>query len=147
MLKRRLAIVATSAALGLGVMAGSALADDGPVRVHGKAGEVVAGAHEGRGFHDGGHGGGHGGRLTCWMSDGDVVRLSRAKVAELVEERYIEPELAEAVVEDGVTVVPEDRLSISVPAGKLPREVVKRKHAGKRWHHSRVIHLTCVWSK
>jgi hypothetical protein len=139
MLQRRLAIVVTSAVLGLGVMAGSALADDGPVRVHGRTGEVALGAHERPGFH--------GGRLTCWMSDGKVVKLSRAQVAELVEERYIEPELAETVVEDGVTVVPEDRLSISVPAKKLPREAVKKRRAGKHRHHSRVIHLTCVWSK
>ncbi|UBU15853.1 hypothetical protein [Nonomuraea gerenzanensis] len=137
MLKRRLAIVATSAVLGLGVMAGSALADEGPVRVHGehgKHGDVAF--EEGPGFH--------GGRLTCWMSDGEVVKLSRAKVTELVEARYIEPELA---APDGVAVVPGDRLSISVPAKKLPREVVKKKLVGKRWHHSRVIHLTCVWSK
>ncbi|TYB66109.1 hypothetical protein FXF51_18115 [Nonomuraea sp. PA05] len=136
MLQRRLAIVVTSAVLGLGVMAGSALADDGPVRVHGGDGDVAVRAHEGPRFH--------GGRLTCWMSDGEVVKLSKAKVAELVEERYIEPDLA---FEDGVAVVPEDRLSISVPAKKLPREVVKKKIAGKRWQHSRVIHLTCVWSK
>ncbi|GAA2205560.1 hypothetical protein GCM10009850_010180 [Nonomuraea monospora] len=139
MLKRRLAIVATSAVLGLGVMAGSALADDGPVRVHGGDGDVAVEAHEGPWFR--------GGRLTCWMSDGKVVKLSKAKVAELVEERYIEREFADTSFEDGVAVVPEDRLSISVPAKKLPREVVKKKIAGKRWQHSRVIHLTCVWSK
>ncbi|MGW3344572.1 hypothetical protein ACWDA3_14760 [Nonomuraea rubra] len=139
MLKRRLAIVATSAVLGLGVMAGSALADDGPVRVHGRTGEVAHEAYGWKGFH--------GGRLTCWMSDGEVVKLSKGKVAELIEEKYIEPELAETVVEDGVTVVPEDRLSISVPAKKLPRDVVKKRLAGKHRHHSRVIHLTCVWSR
>ncbi|NJP90061.1 hypothetical protein HCN51_11480 [Nonomuraea sp. FMUSA5-5] len=138
MLKRRLAVVVTSAVLGLGVMAGSALADDGPVRVHGRSGDVVVKGH--------GEGGFQGRRLTCWMSDGKAVTLSRAKVAELVDERYIEPE--ETVVEDGVAVVPEDRLSISVPAEKLPPGVVKRKLAGKHRHHSRVVvHLTCVWER
>ncbi|MEV0380283.1 hypothetical protein [Nonomuraea sp. NPDC050643] len=128
MFKRRLAIVVTAAALGLCGMAGSALADDGPVRVHGGSDEPVL----------------YGGELRCWLNDGKAVRFSKAKVAELIDERYIEPELAETVIEDGVAIVPEDRLSISVPARELPRSVA-RKVAGKRWHHGRVIHLTCVW--
>jgi hypothetical protein len=137
MLKRRVAIVVTVAALGLAGMAGSALADDRPggglVRVHGDAGEPVA----------------YGGRLTCWLSDGKVVKFSKAKVAEFIEEDFIGPDLTKSdlaesdlawpVTEDGITTVPEDRLSISVPAKELPRKV------GKRWHRNRVIHLTCVW--
>ncbi|MFC4113082.1 hypothetical protein [Nonomuraea zeae] len=132
MLKRRVAIVVTAAALGLTGMAGSALAADGSngdpgeglVRVHGPGERAV-----------------HGGRLTCWMNDGKIVKFSKAKVAELVEEEFIEPELAESVTEEGVTTVPADRLSISVPARELPRK------AGKRWHRGRVVHLTCVWDE
>ncbi|MEV1168661.1 hypothetical protein [Nonomuraea sp. NPDC049784] len=138
MFKRRVAVVVTAAVLGLVGMAGSALADDGtlhvrddgpvkvrddgPVRVHVEPGV-------------------RGGRLKCWLSDGKVVKFSKAKVTELFDEDFIEPQLAEAVTEDGVTTVPEDRLSISVPAKELPRKVT----VGKRWHRSRVIHLTCVW--
>ncbi|MFB4277703.1 hypothetical protein ACBJ59_20595 [Nonomuraea sp. MTCD27] len=137
MVKRRLAIVATAVVLGLGGMAGSALADDGPVRVHGGHGEKVK-------VHKPDKPVLYSGRLTCWTSDGEAVRFSKAKVAELVDEQFIEPELAETVVEDGVMVVPADRLAISVPAGELPAKV-RGKVAGKRWHHKRVIHLTCVW--
>ncbi|GAA3663632.1 hypothetical protein GCM10022224_029510 [Nonomuraea antimicrobica] len=122
MVKRRLAIVVTAAALGLGGMATSALADDGLVRVHGGS-EL------------------RGGKLTCWLSDGEVVTFSKAKVAELVEERFVEPELAETVVDEyGRVTVPADRLSISVPTRELPRKAVSKKWRGKR-----VVHLTCVW--
>ncbi|SEF74088.1 hypothetical protein SAMN05444920_101521 [Nonomuraea solani] len=132
MVKRRLAIVVTAAALGLGALAAPALADDGSVRVHGGSGEY-GGPDERVRF---------GGELRCWMKDGKVVRFPRAKVTELIDERYLEPELAETVVENGVTVVPADRLSITVPARELPHRVI-----GKRWHKGRVIHLTCVWTE
>ncbi|MFG1702573.1 hypothetical protein ACFLIM_05215 [Nonomuraea sp. M3C6] len=121
MFKRRVAIVTAVAALGLAGMAGSALADEGPVRVHGGS-ELVL----------------QGGRLTCWLSDGEVVKFSKAKVTELIEGDFVEPTLEWSVTEDGVTTVPADRLSISVPAKKLPGK------AGKRWKHRRLIHLTCV---
>ncbi|MFF4617090.1 hypothetical protein [Nonomuraea jabiensis] len=128
MFKRRVAVVLTAAALGLAGMAGSALADDGPVEVRGEGLVRVHGEPDLPA-----------GPLTCWLSDGKVVKFSKARVTELVDEEYVEP--ARPVTVDGVTTVPADRLSISVPAGELPREV----KIGKRWHRSRVIHLTCVW--
>jgi hypothetical protein len=128
MLKRRLAIVGTAAVLGLAGMAGSALADDGLIEGHGDSAVV----HTEPVFL--------GGKLTCWLSGGDVVKLSDAKVAELVHEKVIEPEHAWDVAADGV--VPAERVKIAVPAKELPRKVV-----GKRWRHSRVIHLTCVWDE
>ncbi|MGW0807409.1 hypothetical protein [Nonomuraea sp. NPDC002799] len=148
MLKRRLAIVVTAAALGLAGMAGSALADEGPARVRHGAGRSIPA----------------GGELTCWTSDGKVVTFSKARVVKLVRahvigahvigehvigehvaggnvvgERVLGSELAESVTEDGITTVPADRLSIGVPAKELPRKA--RKHRQQR----RVVHLTCVW--
>ncbi|MEV4802087.1 hypothetical protein AB0K18_18900 [Nonomuraea sp. NPDC049421] len=131
MLTRRLAIVVTAAALGLGGMATSALADDGPVRVIGE--RVVDGDRILRG-----------GKLTCWTRDGRKVRFSDRAVDELVEVGDVGPvRVVEPVPADGdgeVVVVPEERLSIAVPARELPRKV-----AGKRWRQARVVHLTCVW--
>ncbi|MGN9837837.1 hypothetical protein ACTMTI_06930 [Nonomuraea sp. H19] len=121
MLQRRLAIAGTAAVLGLACLAGPALADDGPVRVHGEPDF-------------------HGGTLTCWMSDGKVVAFSKSKVDEFIDDHVIEP-AAELVTEDGVTSVPAHRLSISVPARELPRKI------GKKWRHRRVVHLTCVWDE
>ncbi|MFI7125197.1 hypothetical protein ACIBQ1_05845 [Nonomuraea sp. NPDC050153] len=129
MFKRRAAVVLTAAALALAGMAGSALADDGPVEVRDDALVRVHGEPD---FPAG--------PLTCWLTDGKVVKFSKARVAELVDEEYIEP--ARPVTVGGVTTVPADRLSISVPARELPRTV----KVGKRWHRSRVIHLTCVWN-
>ncbi|TMR11985.1 hypothetical protein ETD86_34135 [Nonomuraea turkmeniaca] len=132
MLKRRLAIAGTAAVLGLAGMAGTALADD---RVH-----------QGPGY--GGPGTVHaepafvGGKLTCWVGGGKAVKFSKAKVAELIDEKVIEPGDAWDIAADGVTVVPADRLWISVPGKELPRKVV-----GKRWHERRVVHLTCVWDE
>ncbi|MEU6715620.1 hypothetical protein ABZ897_29500 [Nonomuraea sp. NPDC046802] len=123
MLKRRVAIVITSAMLGLAGMAGSALADDGVVRVHPDRGHTI----------------GHGGKLKCWMADGKVVRFSKAKAARFVEKDFIEPGYAESVTEGGVTTVPADRLSMSLPTKELGYKV------SKRWKHRRVIQLTCVW--
>ncbi|MFB9475550.1 hypothetical protein ACFFR3_39185 [Nonomuraea salmonea] len=131
MLTRRLAIVVTAAALGLGGMATSALADDGPVRVIGE--RVMDGDRILRG-----------GKLTCWTRDGRKVRFSDRAVDELVEVGDVGPvRVVEPVPAGGdgeVVVVPEERLSIAVPARKLPRKVV-----GKRWRQTRLIHLTCVW--
>ncbi|GAA3532446.1 hypothetical protein GCM10022419_009390 [Nonomuraea rosea] len=132
MLKRRVAIVVTVAALGLTGMAGSALAAGGSTGSGGDPGGSLVREH-GRSEPAA-----HGGRLTCWMNDGKVVKFSKTKVAELVEEDFIEPAQAELVTEEGVTTAPA-RVSISVPAGELPRKI------GKRWHHGRVVHLTCVW--
>ncbi|MEV4108521.1 hypothetical protein [Nonomuraea sp. NPDC049695] len=141
MFKRRAAVVVTAAVLGLAGMAataGAALADDGslkvrddgPVKVRDEGRVKV---HVGPDFR--------GGRLTCRLSDGKVVKFSKARVTELVDEDLIDPQLAEPATVDGVTTVPDDRLSISVPAKELPRKVT----VGKRWHHKRVVHLTCVW--
>jgi hypothetical protein len=140
MVKQRLATAATAVTLGLGGvlagMAGTALAADGPVPGTGRLGDVQVKPHEKHvRFH---------GRLTCRMSDGKLVKLSKAKVAELIEEGLIEPEQAETIVKDGVVVVPQDRLSISVPGKKLPAQVVKVK--GGHWK-DRIVHLTCVWSR
>jgi hypothetical protein len=130
MLKRRLAIVGTAVLLGLTGMAGAALADDEPVRI--KAGAVKV--HGEPDFV--------GGRLKCWVSgSGKVVKFSKTKVAELVEERVLEEGEAWELAADGVTVVPADRVVIGVPAGELPRKVVKHRKAG------RVIHLTCTWDE
>jgi hypothetical protein len=129
MFKRRAAVVLTAVTLGLAGMAGSALADDRPVEVRGEGLVRVHGEPDLPA-----------GPLTCWLTDGKVVKFSKARVAELVDEEYVEP--ARPVTVDGVTTLPADRLSISVPAGELPYKV----KAGKRWHRSRVIHLTCVWS-
>ncbi|MEV0236593.1 hypothetical protein [Nonomuraea sp. NPDC050786] len=139
MFKRRAAVVVTAAVLGLAGLAGTAgtaladdgslkVRDDGPVKVRDEGRVQV---HDGPGFR--------GGRLTCWLSDGKVVTFSRARVTELIDEELIDPQLAEPVTVDGVTTVPEDRLSISVPARELPRKVT----VGKRRHH--LVHLTCVW--
>ncbi|MEV4470605.1 hypothetical protein [Nonomuraea sp. NPDC049504] len=131
MLTRRLAIVVTAAALGLGGMATSALADDGPVRVIGE--RVMDGDRILRG-----------GKLTCWTRDGRKVRFSDRAVDELVEVGDVGPVRVVEPVQAGgdgeVVVVPEERLSIAVPARKLPRKVV-----GKRWRQTGLIHLTCVW--
>ncbi len=150
MMKRHLAIVATVAALGLGGMAGPALADerpDGPVRVLGGHG-----GHDGHGEYD--RRDRHieraprGARLVCWTSDGEVVRLSRARAVELIDGEYAEVVPARAAqddvrparaVEDEVRGTSE-RLTIRVPA----REIGRGK-AGKRWRDTRVIQLTCVW--
>ncbi|MFI7634138.1 hypothetical protein [Nonomuraea sp. NPDC049400] len=138
MFKRRAAVVVTAAVLGLAAMAGSALADDGSLKVRDDGPAKVhddgpVRAHVEPGFR--------GGRLTCRLRDGKVVKFSKAKVAELIDEEFIDRELAEPVTVDGVTTVPADRLSISVPARELPRKV----KLGKRWHRGRVVHLTCVW--
>ncbi|MET8865818.1 hypothetical protein ABZW11_23015 [Nonomuraea sp. NPDC004580] len=137
MLTRRLAIVVTAAALGLGGMATSALADDGPVRVIGE--RVMDGDRILRG-----------GKLTCWTREGRKVRFSDRAGDELIEVGDVGPvRVVEPVTAGGdgggdgdgdVVVVPEERLSIAVPARELPRKV-----AGKRWRQARVIHLTCVW--
>ncbi|NJP97477.1 hypothetical protein HCN51_50030 [Nonomuraea sp. FMUSA5-5] len=140
MLKQRLATIATAVTLGLGGVlastAGTALAADGPVPGSGGPGDVHVKPHEKHVRFQG--------RLTCRTSDGKLVKLSKAKVAELIEERVIDPEQAETVVEDGVVVVPENRLSLSVPGRKLPAHVVKVK--GKHWK-DRIVHLTCVWGR
>ncbi|WP_188190131.1 hypothetical protein [Nonomuraea sp. SYSU D8015] len=133
MLKRRLAIVGTAAVLGLAGLAGPALADGGLVDVHGDPDGTVTMRTEPVFV---------GGKLTCWVSGGKVVKFSRTKVAELVEDRVIDPERAWDVADDGVTVVPADRVTIAVAAQELPRKVV-----GKRWRHGRVVHLTCVWDE
>ncbi|MGI5282593.1 hypothetical protein ACQEVF_04610 [Nonomuraea polychroma] len=138
MLKRRLAIVGTAAVLGLAGMAGTALADDDLVRVHpepGHHGSVKVHAEPAEPVF-------LSGKLTCWVSGGKAVKFSKAKVAELIGEKVIDPEDAWDLAADGATVVPADRVSISVPAKELPRKVV-----GKRWHQRRVIHLTCVWDE
>lgn len=133
MLKRRLAIVGTAVVLGVAGMAGSALADDHPVERHGGAVKVHAEPAEPVFL---------GGKLTCWTSGGGKVRFSKAKVAEFVDEKVIDPEHAWDVAADGVTVVPAHRVAIAVHAKELPRKV-----AGKRWRSGRVIHLTCVWDE
>ncbi|WP_327584263.1 hypothetical protein OHA25_52070 [Nonomuraea sp. NBC_00507] len=137
MLKRRLAIVGTAVVLGLAGMAGTALADDEPIRVHpkpGHDGSVKVHAEPAEPVFVSG-------KLTCWISGrGKAVTFSRAKVAELIDEKVIEPENTWETAADGVTLVPADRVSIAVPAKELPRKVV-----GKRWHERRVLHLTCVW--
>ncbi|MEV5891959.1 hypothetical protein [Nonomuraea fuscirosea] len=147
MMKRHLAIVATVAALGLGGMAGPALAGerpDGPVRVlgghDGHTDRARPDGHSDRARH-GGHAerARHGGGLVCWTSDGEVVRLSRAKVAKLIDDEYVEAVPARAAEDEMRRATPE-RLTIRVPA----REIADGK-AGKRWRHTRVIHLTCVW--
>ncbi|NUO98189.1 MAG: hypothetical protein HOV96_40515 [Nonomuraea sp.] len=124
MFKRRIAVIGTAALLGLAGMAGSALADDGGVRVH-----------EGPGTHRVGEVR-HVGKLVCWTNEGRQVRFSRAKVAEFVEEDVIKSPLAEVV--DGETVIATDRFSVSVPAAEVPRKVVKHRFRG------RVVHLTCM---
>jgi hypothetical protein len=148
MMKRHLAIVATVAALGLGGMAGPALAGerpDGPVRVlGGQDGHAERARPDGHGerTRHGGHTerARHGGRLVCWTDDGEVVRLSRAKVAELIDDEYVEAVPARAAEDDVRRATPE-RLTIRVPA----REIAGGKVAGKRWRHARVIRLTCAW--
>jgi hypothetical protein len=135
MLHRRLAIAGTAAVLGLAGMTGSALAADGSIQGHAEPGDGPVIVHTAPAEPDF-----VSGRLTCWMSGGKVVKFAAAKVAELVDEKVIDPERAWEVAADGVTVVPADRVAISVPARELPRKV-----AGKRWRHGRVIHLTCVW--
>ncbi|MFG1967895.1 hypothetical protein ACGFJC_01145 [Nonomuraea fuscirosea] len=148
MMKRHLAIVATVAALGLGGMAGPALAGerpDGPVRVlggHGGHAERARPDGHGERARHGGHAerARHGGRLVCWTDDGEVVRLSRAKVAELIDDEYVAAVPARAA-EDDVRRATSERLTIRVPA----REIAGGKVAGKRWRHARVIRLTCAW--
>ncbi|MEW9548376.1 hypothetical protein [Nonomuraea sp. NPDC050783] len=140
MLKRRLAIVVTTVTLGLGGVlagtAGAAQAAGGPVPGPGRPGDVHVKPHEKHVVFQG--------RLTCRTSDGRLVKLSKAKVAELIEEGVIAREQAETVVEDGVVVVPENQLSINVPPRRLPAQVLKAK--GKH-AKNRAVHLTCVWSR
>ncbi|SDH01291.1 hypothetical protein [Nonomuraea jiangxiensis] len=128
MFKRRVALVAAVAALGVAGLAGPALADDGPVRVHGGETAVL------------------GVQLTCRLSDGEVVKFSKAKSAELVKEDFVK----KAFVKKGKTGVRDDRVSIRLPAEKLPVKVKDGKHIKPGKHIKtgkldRVIHLTCVW--
>ncbi|MEW9548105.1 hypothetical protein [Nonomuraea sp. NPDC050783] len=155
MLQRRLAIVGIATVLGLAGLAGSALADDGPavVREPGGKGPVAVRAEPGEPVRAGG-------RMTCRVEGGKavrlpkgvkpakgekvsgVVKLSRAKVAELVEEKVIDPAQAWELAPDGVTVVPAERVVIALPARELPRRVV-----GEHRRPGRAVHLTCVWTE